>query len=158
VPPGEEVADFQEYCRLYEDSWSEPSVRWLLSTVPTAMIFDDHDIHDDWNTSDVWVRGMRGVGWWDARIVGGFMAYWAFQHLGNLARPVRDEDPTYRAVLRAEGDAGQVVRDFAFQADREIAGARWSYWRQVGGTRLVMMDSRAGRVLRPGERRMVDDE
>ena len=37
VPPGEEVADFQEFCRLYEDSWSEPSVRWLLSTVPTAM-------------------------------------------------------------------------------------------------------------------------
>jgi PhoD-like phosphatase len=158
VPPGEEVADFQEYCRLYEDSWSEPSVRWLLSTVPTAMIFDDHDIHDDWNTSDVWVREMRGRGWWDARIVGGFMSYWVFQHLGNLPRPVRDEDPTYRAVLAAQGDAGPIVRDFAFRADREIAGARWSYWRQVGGTRLVMMDSRAGRVLRPGGRQMVDDE
>jgi hypothetical protein len=158
VPPGEQVADFHEYCRLYEDSWSEPSVRWLLSTVPTAMIFDDHDIHDDWNTSDEWVREMRGQGWWDERIVGGFMSYWAFQHLGNLARSERDEDPTYRAVLAAQGDAGPIVRDFAFRADREIAGARWSYWRDVGATRLVMMDSRAGRVLTPGGRQMVDDE
>ena len=103
VPPGEQVADFHEYCRLYEDSWSEPSVRWLLSTVPTAMIFDDHDIHDDWNTSDEWVREMRGQGWWDERIVGGFMSYWAFQHLGNLARSERNEDPTYRAVLAGAG-------------------------------------------------------
>ena len=34
VPPGLQIADFQEYCRLYHDSWSEPAVRWLLSTVP----------------------------------------------------------------------------------------------------------------------------
>jgi hypothetical protein len=158
VPPGRQVADFEEYCRLYEDSWVEPSVRWLLSTVPTAMIFDDHDIHDDWNTSDAWVREMRAKGWWDERIVGGFMSYWAFQHLGNLARAVRDEDPTYQAVLEADGDAGRIVREFAFQADREASGARWSYWRDVGNARLVMMDSRAGRVLAPGRRQMVDDE
>ena len=51
VPPGETIADFEEYTRLYRESWSEPHIRWLLSTVPTAMIFDDHDIIDDWNTS-----------------------------------------------------------------------------------------------------------
>ena len=55
VPPGETVADFEEYTRLYRESWSEPHIRWLLSTVPTAMIFDDHDVHDDWNTSVTWV-------------------------------------------------------------------------------------------------------
>src|SRR5215210_2617077 len=41
-PPGEEVADFEEYTRLYWDSWKDPAIRWLLSTVPSAMIFDDH--------------------------------------------------------------------------------------------------------------------
>src|SRR5215212_1994084 len=40
-PPGEEVADFEEYTRLYWDAWKDPVIRWLLSTVPTAMIFDD---------------------------------------------------------------------------------------------------------------------
>jgi hypothetical protein len=158
VPPGMQVADFQEYCRLYEDSWNEPSVRWLLSTVPSAMIFDDHDVHDDWNTSDEWVRTMRAQSWWDERIVGGFMSYWAFQHLGNLDRSEREQDPVYRDVLAATGDGGPILRDFAFRADREVAGARWSYWRDVGNVRLVVMDSRAGRVLAPGRRQMVDDE
>ncbi|MEY2533228.1 MAG: hypothetical protein QOF29_1138 [bacterium] len=158
VPPGTQVADFQEYCRLYEDSWSEPAVRWLFSTLPTAMIFDDHDIHDDWNTSRTWVRTIRAKGWWDERIVGGFMSYWAFQHLGNLPPEDRMADATYRAVRACDGDAGAIVREFAFAADRDVAGARWSYRRDIGRTRLVMMDSRAGRVLRPDTRSMVDDE
>jgi hypothetical protein len=158
VPPGEQVADFEEYCRLYEDSWSEPAVRWLLSTLPTAMIFDDHDIHDDWNTSRSWVRAIRSKGWWDERIVGGFMSYWAFQHLGNLPPEDRMADATYRAVRECDGDAGPIVREFAFAADRDVAGARWSYRRDIGRTRLVIMDSRAGRVLRPDARSMVDDD
>src|SRR4051812_8942047 len=41
--PEGEVADFEEYPWLYQGSWQAPEVRWLLSTVPTAMIFDDHD-------------------------------------------------------------------------------------------------------------------
>ena len=55
-PPGYQVADFAEYCFLYREAWSEPSVRWLLSVVPTAIIFDDHDVHDDWNISAAWRR------------------------------------------------------------------------------------------------------
>ena len=58
-PPGEQIADFEEYTRLYRESWSEPDIRWLLSTVPTAMIFDDHDVHDDWNISWRWIDEMR---------------------------------------------------------------------------------------------------
>src|SRR5690242_18288312 len=58
-PPGVEIADFEEYTRLYRESWSDPDIRWLLSTVPTAMIFDDHDVHDDWNISAEWVSEMR---------------------------------------------------------------------------------------------------
>jgi hypothetical protein len=158
VPPGAEVADFEEYCRLYYDSWSEPAVRWLLSTLPTAMIFDDHDVHDDWNTSRDWVRDIRGLGWWDERIVGGFMSYWVYQHLGNLSPEDRMDDTTYCAVRDQEGDAGAIVREFAFAADREVAGARWSYRRDLGRTRIVMMDSRAGRVLEPSARHMVDAE
>jgi PhoD-like phosphatase len=158
VPPGLQISDFQEYCRLYRDSWCEPSVRWLLSTVPTAMIFDDHDVIDDWNTSRDWVEQARSNGWWDERIVGAFMSYWCYQHLGNLSPEDREEDPCYRAVRAADGDAGAIVRDFAFRADREVAGARWSYKRDIGRTRIVVMDSRAGRVLEPGARSMVDAE
>ena len=50
---------YDDYVRLYCASWGEPVIRWLLSTVPSAMIFDDHDVHDDWNTSIEWVTEMR---------------------------------------------------------------------------------------------------
>jgi len=133
-------------------------VRWLLSTVPSAMIFDDHDVIDDWNTSRDWVLAQRALGWWDERVVGAFASYWCYQHLGNLSPEDREEDACYRAVREAEGDAAPIVRDFAFRADREVAGARWSYRRDIGRTRIVVMDSRAGRVLEPGSRSMVDAE
>src|SRR5215210_5046437 len=57
--PGRRVLDYEEYTRLYQESWSEPMIRWLLSVVSSAMIFDDHDVHDDWNTSEAWVEEAR---------------------------------------------------------------------------------------------------
>src|SRR5437763_15957944 len=68
--PGEEVLDFEEYAWLYREAWSPPALRWLLSTIPTAMIFDDHDVHDDWNISDSWVRDTWAKPWWQERSVG----------------------------------------------------------------------------------------
>jgi hypothetical protein len=50
------------------------------------------------------------------------------------------------------------VRDFARTAAREIAGARWSFARDFGQIRLVVLDSRAGRVLREGRRQMLSDD
>jgi hypothetical protein len=156
VPPGETVANFEEYTRLYRAAWSEPHIRWLLSTVPSAMIFDDHDIHDDWNTSKTWVEEMHATDWWDARIVGGFATYWLYQHLGNLSPEHLAQDELY-ARLRAADDGGPILREFALRADREIAGTRWSYCRDFGRTRLIMIDSRAGRVLDPPQARSMLD-
>src|SRR5215211_2424566 len=85
IPPGEVVADFEEYARLYRDSWGDPAIRWLLSTVPSAMIFDDHEVSDDWNISEAWLEEARTHPWWNDQIVGGHVSYWIYQHLGNLS-------------------------------------------------------------------------
>src|ERR1043166_8773474 len=45
---------------------------------------------------------------------------------------------------------------FARESAHEVAGKRWSFCRDIGPARLVMIDSRAGRVLTPGQRSMVD--
>jgi hypothetical protein len=156
-PPGETVADFEEYTRLYWDAWKNPVIRWLLSTVPSAMIFDDHDVHDDWNISQAWVEEMRGKPWWEERIVGAFMSYWIYQHLGNLSPEELEDNGLFERVQSAQ-DPTRVLREFAFKADREIAGTRWSYHRDFGRVRLVVMDSRAGRVLKEGHRSILDDE
>ena len=156
-PPGEEVADFEEYTRLYWEAWQAPVIRWFLSTVSSAMLFDDHDIHDDWNISHQWVERMRAKPWWDERIVGAFMSYWLYQHLGNLSPQQLRDDRLIDQVAAAD-DGGPILRDFALKADRETKGRRWSFCRDFGKTRLLAIDCRAGRVLDDETRLMVDDE
>ena len=155
-PPGPQVANFEEYARLYLDSWSDPLIRWILSTVSSAMIFDDHDVHDDWNISESWVADIRRQPWWQERIVGGFMSYWVYQHLGNLSPSELDDDPVYCRIAAGE-EAGPLVRDLAERTDRDVHAMRWSFHRDLGTTRLVVIDSRAGRVLEEQQRRMVDE-
>jgi hypothetical protein len=58
--------------------------------------------------------------------------------------------------VREAGDGGAILSEAAFKWDREVSGVRWSYCRDIGRTRIVMIDSRAGRVLEPGRRSMVD--
>jgi hypothetical protein len=156
--PGEEVVDFEEYAHLYYESWREPYVRWLLSTVPTAMIIDDHDISDDWNISRSWKQEMDRKPWWRRRVEAGFMTYWIYQHLGNLSPEALSENETYMRVKRSRKDAGPVLRDYVRRAYEDREGVRWSYRRDLCGTRLIVMDSRGGRVLEEGRRSIFDHE
>jgi hypothetical protein len=156
-PPGDQVADFEEYTRLYHEAWQDPTVRWLFSSLPTAMIFDDHDLHDDWNTSEAWVNQMRAEPWWEERIVGAFMSYWIYQHLGNLTPDDIAKDALFKRVTAAE-DGTELLRRFALKASHETDGSQWSYRRELGTSRLVVIDSRAGRVLKGGQRSMLDEQ
>ncbi|MFI5818018.1 alkaline phosphatase D family protein [Streptomyces rishiriensis] len=153
--PGAEVADFEEYTWLYYESWLDPEVRWLLSTVPTCMVFDDHDVIDDWNTSASWLADMRATPWWRERLLSGLMSYWVHQHLGNLTPAELAADPLYAAVREA-ADGTDLLRDFAGRADTDPESVRWSYRRDFGRVRLLMVDSRAARVLDEDERSMLD--
>ncbi|MEU9752257.1 alkaline phosphatase D family protein [Streptomyces althioticus] len=154
-PPGSQVADYEEYTHLYYESWLDPQVRWLLSTVPTCMIFDDHDVIDDWNTSASWVEDMRATSWWRDRVLSGLMSYWVYQHLGNLSPADVEADPVYAAV-RETPDGTDALREFASRAEADATAVRWSYRRDFGRVRLVMVDSRAARVLEEGRRSMLD--
>ncbi|MGP4048042.1 alkaline phosphatase D family protein [Streptomyces sp. 2A115] len=156
-PPGAEVADYEEYTHLYYESWLDPEVRWLLSTVPSCMIFDDHDVIDDWNTSAAWLTDMRATPWWRERVLSGLMSYWVHQHLGNLPPDRLADDPLYEAV-RATPDGTDALRAFAADADHDPASVRWSYRRDFGRVRLLMVDTRAARVLDEQNRSMLDPE
>ena len=159
-PPKDEVGDFEEYTWLYVESWTDPGIRWLLSTLPSAMIFDDHDVRDDWNTSALWRREMQRTSWWEERIIGALSSYWIYQHLGNLSPKALAEDALYQRVRACEGDAAPLLRDFAAAADKEAdghKGAQWSYRRDLGDVRLLVIDSRCGRMLETGDRSMVSE-
>ncbi|GAA2628826.1 alkaline phosphatase D family protein [Dactylosporangium fulvum] len=154
--PSTQVVDFHEYTKLYLDSWSDPEIRWLLSTVPSVMIFDDHEIIDDWNTSQRWREQMARLSWWDQRIQAGLSSYWVYQHLGNLTPSALADCPVYSAVVAA-GDATEILDGFGSRADRERGSYRWSYTVDIDRTRLVVLDNRAGRELERGKRAMLLD-
>ncbi len=158
-PPGEEIKDYEEYAHLYRLAWSEPVIRWVLSCVPSTMIFDDHDIRDDWNTSWQWRQEMNATSWWHERLVGGLASYWVYQHIGNLAPEELAEDEVWSRLdpsAADEVDLTDDLRSLAARVDEDPKAYRWSYTRDLGDSRLIVLDSRAARVLEPSHRTMLD--
>lgn len=155
-PPGEEVADFEEYTHLYRESWSVPEIRWLLSTVSSAMIFDDHEIQDNWNGSHLWYEKHRHKPYWNEKMGGALSAYWIYQHLGNLSPSELQHDDLWTKV-KDSSEAGPTLRKMSLRVADEPDVYRFSFYRDLGSVRLIVMDSRAGRQLEPGRRRMIHD-
>jgi hypothetical protein len=158
--PADEVVSYDEYTKLYLESWRDLEVRWLFATVPSVMIFDDHEIIDDWNTSASWRRDMSGQPWWPERISSGLASYWVYQHLGNMSPDELAADPLY-AKVTAVGDATELLHGFGLSVDEPSSADntdrpyQWSFALDVGRTRLVMLDNRCNRVLTPGRREML---
>jgi hypothetical protein len=158
----DEIQDYEEYTWLYQEAWTTPGVRWLLSTVPTGMLLDDHDLRDDWNTSLSWRREITAKSWWRDRVTGAYASYWVYQHLGNLSPEQLDADDVYQQMLAITDDEERTryLDDVAWRADVDAASIRWSFYRDLGGAgrrvRLVAVDSRCSRQLDPDDRRMVD--
>ena len=121
------------------------------------MIFDDHDVHDDWNISWAWRRDFQAKSWWRDRIGGAYMSYWIYQHLGNLSPEDLAKDEQWQQVQEL-GDAAPMLSEFALRADAGPDGIQWTFRRTFGKVRVVVIDSRGGRVLgEDGKRQMVDD-
>lgn len=156
-PPGEEILDFEEYSWLYEESWSDPMIRWLFSTVSISMAWDDHDMSDDWNISRSWHEEMERKEWWHERAIDGITSYWIYQHLGNLSPRELEQSEVY-AKVRGNRDATALLRGWAKEIETTAAGTRWSFCRDIDGVRALFVDSRAARVLTEERRSMFDDE
>ena len=163
-PPGHELKDYEEYCHLYRLAWEDPLNRWLLSTLPSSMIFDDHDVRDDWNTSLAWKREIELTGWWHERVISGLASYWVYQHVGNLSPQEREKDELWQRVVGHEADSDaddehDLTDDLEALSERVYADPetfRWSYARDFGDVRLVVVDSRSARVLEPDRRDLLD--
>jgi hypothetical protein len=156
-PPYDQLANFEEFTYIYRQSWTDPDIRWLLSTIPSSMIFDDHDVIDDWNTSAAWRADIEATDWWSDRIAGALGSYWIYQHIGNLSPVELRSDPNFARITGAQ-DGYDALREMALEADRNPGSIRWSYVRKWHAVRLLMIDSRAARSLEEGSRAMLDDE
>jgi len=157
TPPFDEVTDFEEYTWLYCESWEEPLIRWLFANVSVSMLWDDHDMSDDWNISRGWLLEMQQKSWWHRRVVGCVASYWIYQHIGNLSPRELRENEIYQQI-RGHQRGEEVIFPWAHRIQASGDGTRWSFCRDFGRTRAVFIDARAARVLEDGRRAIVDDE
>lgn len=87
------ATEYIENKRRYEEQLEElhrfrqalPQVRRLLANTPTYMMFDDHDITDDFNISLEWKENVENAPLGRHVIANGLAAYWVFQGWGNSA-------------------------------------------------------------------------
>ncbi len=159
-PPGEELKDFEEYAHLYKLAWTDAANRWLLSTLPSGMIFDDHDVRDDWNTSQAWKDEINTTTWWHQRLVSALSSYWVYQHIGNLSPDELGDEAIWKQLVAHEGetelDLTEAIDALSERVDADPGAYRWSWSRDLAGVRVIVLDTRAARVLEPADRAMLD--
>ncbi len=67
--------------QLHKDALGQ--VRKVLANISTVMIFDDHDVTDDWNIDHQWVAGVYGKESGRRAVANALLAYVLCQHWGN---------------------------------------------------------------------------
>jgi phosphodiesterase/alkaline phosphatase D-like protein len=115
LPMGQEVArSFEDFAALYRYVWTNSQgIRYLLAHISTYMIFDDHEITNDWNLFPGWrVNALREGQ--EQLLIDGMVAYWIYQGWGNLLPENETPNPLLEITRQAQQsgiDALERLRD-----------------------------------------------
>ncbi|MBW8192167.1 alkaline phosphatase D family protein [Neiella marina] len=116
------------------------NVRRLMAHVPTAMIFDDHDVTDDWNLSARWEQIAYGNPL-SKRIIGNaLLGYYLCQGQGNQLTLLANDQQ--QRVQKALDDVGQEAHQQVLET--LFAKSDWGYSWPTTPT-LVVLDTRTQR-------------
>ncbi|MGI2259946.1 alkaline phosphatase family protein [Shewanella sp. GXUN23E] len=133
----------QEWQHLLAFKAGLGQVRRLLAHIPTYMIFDDHDITDDWNLTAKWEEAAYGHRF-SRRIIGNaLIGYTLFQALGNQPQRFTAVRPQLDALLNDQGHAldKQKHNDLI---DTLLQFEQWHYSLNTS-PKIVVLDTRTRR-------------
>lgn len=91
----DELANVELFCKVL------PTVRRVLANVPSLMMFDDHEITDDWNIDHAWVNSVYTKAAGRRAATNGLLAYALCQHWGNKPATFETAGSAERRVLDA---------------------------------------------------------
>jgi hypothetical protein len=83
IPHKAHLLYLKQQIRLEQALKAMPAVRRLLANIPTYMIFDDHEVTDDWNIDGEWYDNVNASDCGKQIVTNALTAYWAFQAWGN---------------------------------------------------------------------------
>lgn len=151
-PPGLDQRHLERWAREQRaiEAFREglPAVRRLMAHLPVAMVFDDHDVTDDWNLSREWEEAAYGHAF-SRRIIGNaLVGYLLNQAWGN--RPEAFDDGLFDSVQQALDAPGGEAHDAL--VERLL---RWREWHYTWPTEppLMVLDSRTHRWRSEGSPR-----
>jgi hypothetical protein len=90
--PGFKIKGSAEFNRIHRLDWCYqdlPKIRRILANIPTYMVFDDHEVTDDWNISYKWQKLSRRNSLGRGVIRNALAAFTLFQYWGNDPRACR---------------------------------------------------------------------
>ncbi|MFE8072465.1 alkaline phosphatase D family protein [Marinobacteraceae bacterium S3BR75-40.1] len=87
-------------------------VRRLLANIPTYMIFDDHEVTDDWNLSKANARQLKGTDVGRFVLRNALTAYFICQHWGN--QPTEAAGDLNRVEALVNGEENETDRNWLF--------------------------------------------
>lgn len=139
---------FEDFALLYNYTWTvDPDVRQALAVLPTYLIFDDHEITNNWNLFPQW-RASKLANGQEQLIVDGTVAYWVYQGWGNLAYQQEPQHPLLRIMREGEQHGKDVIEQLRDEIRREVHGecsGQWSYQIPVEPP-IFVVDARSERT------------
>ena len=146
-----ELVEIEEYtletynrdiARLTELRRTLPKVRRALANIPTYMIFDDHEITDDWFLNPTWRDRVLTAPLGSAIIRNGMLAYSLFQGWGN--DPVKFE-PVTGATQKQPHEQLLSVMDLLENHYRDMQDFEFT----IQDGKLYMLQTRNGKRTGP---------
>jgi len=140
VPDGQLDSYIEEQNAIRHFVEGLPQVQRLLAHLPTYMIFDDHDVTDDWNLTRGWEETAYGHPF-SKRIIGNtLIGYWLCQGWGNA--PERFDDAFMAQTLgffKQPDDSNQKAL-----IDHLLGFEQWHYSLDTQ-PKMVVLDTRTRR-------------
>jgi hypothetical protein len=134
-----------------------PRVRRALANIASYMIFDDHDVTDDWNLHRRWHEHVHRRPLGRRMVQNALAAYAVFQGWGNQPDQFTGDRPGGRllAALAAwdgqEGPACEAIRArLGLPSADPSAPVRWDYQVDTPSFQAIVLDTRTQRGFRPG--------
>jgi hypothetical protein len=122
------ATQFADFALFYEYAWTQDdAVRQVLATIPSYMIFDDHELLNDWNIAPQWCAQIikRGHA---QKLIDGLVAYWIYQGWGNLIDYQNSHHPLLSIMQQAAASGEDALDALREAIKQDIYGPTRLTW------------------------------
>jgi hypothetical protein len=142
---------------LGEFTHTLPAVRRALANVASYMIFDDHDVTDDWNLHRQWRDTVHRRPLGRRMVQNALASYAVFQAWGNQPEQFAPHQPGAHLLGalgawrgREDATADAIRARLGLPATERLRPLRWDYQVDAPCYQTIVLDTRTQRGYRPG--------